>query len=812
MANHEDREVIDLTEEGEAAYDEEVRRIADRIQQEENEERDSTLPGYYGQQPQGRRAPKKQRNAPLHNTHRPVQAYSVDSIEYRINDFFELAQPVGQFWQVQFLEIKQIWVSFTSNEVLLRGLPYARNSSMRGRFERSINEVCQILEIDEDDGRPDEQQAMIEVLPHETLAIREFHKTNTDISSPRNCRYGNDTTWGSMLNMEKEEKTRYKQEFAPLTCRWKMKLQYRNASFRKAGKAFGASAIHLLEDDIHDPAYRIPDDDRRGEWLRRHPSGGRQSWVQREYTYGDAFCGAGGASSGARQGGLKPTIAIDLWESACNSYRRNFPDTVLIRQDIHDFIVSTPVEALPYIDVLHISPPCQHFSPANTHKREDDENEVVLFSCGEIIERIRPRVFTVEQTYGLLAERFTGHFNKLIQCFTRFGYSVQWQERVELIQYGLPQNRKRLIIIGAAPGEQLPPWPAPTHGHGRKPFVTEAMAIGGRFPRDITLHDIQNARQVLRAPRNPHIPLPRTILCTGPQEMVHYSGQRDFTIRELATLNGYPLDHNFIGPSKTAIKKQIGNAFPASVAKVFFESIRKFLERQDRDRHLASASLGLNGHRPQPAASGAPGPRLPEYTRLNGDLDEDEALQIAMRESHRERRHPSRMVITIDDSDEDNDGSLLENMARLSVEPSQSSPPTTGESSRSRQTAWSSLSTPNQPNFGSHRRAPSSAASSVTMANSPSPGPSPSTSPSPSPSPCQQQSRKRKADGQRESARKRVHDTVSLDDEVKIADRARARAAARGPPREEEGRLAFGERSWLGKLPVRRGGEEGWEF
>lgn len=339
------------------------------------------------------------------------------------------------------------------------------------------------------------------------------------------------------------------------------------------------------------------------------------------------------------------------------------------------------------------------------------------------------------------------------------------------------------------------------------------MAIG-RIPRGVTLHDVQSARRVIAATRNPNVPLTRTIVCSGAQGLFHYSGQREFTLRELAILQGVPLDHEFVGPSRTVIKKQIGNAFPASVAKVFFESIRKFLERQDRSRNLAPPGSNDRGG-PRPPA-GAQRPRLPEYSRLNGDLNEDEALQRAMRESRREHRHQPKVVITLDDSDDDNDVAgfnLPHNMASLSVESSQLSPPTTGESSRSQQTAIlrSALNTPSQPVFDDSRRrarAPSSAASSFTMAGSPSPRPGPSSSP------CQQQqSRKRKsADDQMGSARKRVHDTIGMDDEryyeVKIADRARARAAAREeasmPSREHEGSgLGLWEARLAGKRAYR---------
>lgn len=300
MANRRNAVFVDLTEDGEREYEEELRRIVD-LTQEDSDDMAPVL-RQRRQQYYGPRRLKTQRNPPLDSTHRSVPARDVDGTTYRLNDFFELKQPVGEYWKSQFIEIKQIWVSVFGNEVLLRGLPYARHSSLYGRFEYRINEVCQIIEIYDNDNRPDEQQAMIQVRPGEISAIRILHKTNTDFRSDRNCRYGNESHW-TMLAMEKEEKMKYKQKFGPLTCRWQMRSQYHNAAFQRAGKAHSATVFHLLENDIYDPAYRISDEKRRRAWLKRHPTPtGRQ---QSPYSFGDAFCGAGGATSGALQGGLK---------------------------------------------------------------------------------------------------------------------------------------------------------------------------------------------------------------------------------------------------------------------------------------------------------------------------------------------------------------------------------------------------------------------------------------------------------------------------------------------------------------------------
>lgn len=157
----------------------------------------------------------------------------------------------------------------------------------------------------------------------------------------------------------------------------------------------------------------------------------------------------------------------------------------MYEQDAADFINNPEIDFRSHpIDILHLSPPCQFWSrPAYPHAgRNNKENMAILFACPDIIERIRPQLFTLKQTFGLTHDAHSEFLNALVRGFTSHGYSVHWRI-VPLVEYGLPQTRKRLIMIGSCPGERLPPWPPATHGAapagglGLKPFVTEAQAI-----------------------------------------------------------------------------------------------------------------------------------------------------------------------------------------------------------------------------------------------------------------------------------------------------------------------------------------------
>jgi DNA (cytosine-5)-methyltransferase 1 len=167
----------------------------------------------------------------------------------------------------------------------------------------------------------------------------------------------------------------------------------------------------------------------------------------RTYTFGDAYSGAGGASCGARQAGLINTWASDINGHAVDTYRRNFDGTVIYHAEF--FQLMTIPESELRVDIAHCSPPCQPFSPAHTvsNQTNDERNSACVFTGSDLIKRARPRILTMEETNGL-HERFKPEFNRIILNFIQDGYSVRWSV-LECAYYGVPQYRKRLMIIAA---------------------------------------------------------------------------------------------------------------------------------------------------------------------------------------------------------------------------------------------------------------------------------------------------------------------------------------------------------------------------
>ncbi|KAI9880748.1 MAG: hypothetical protein M1830_000637 [Pleopsidium flavum] len=323
------------------------------------------------------------------------------------------------------------------------------------------------------------------------------------------------------------------------------------------------------------------------EFLKQEVSprkGSRSETLQHKqrYTFGDAFCGAGGTSRGAKGAGFHVEWGFDFDPAAITSYQLNFYNAKCIVAWAHDFAeISVGDESK--VDVLHLSPPCQVFSFAHTVDGKDDEmNSATFFAVVEVVKRTRPRVVTLENTSGL-AVLHPLWLNKAMHFFTSLGFSVRWKI-MNFAEYGLPQARKRLIIFASCPGECLPPFPEPTHGAVSNPFARSGLAplvtvkdVISTIPRGFPNHDPEAARPRSEPPYPADEPL-RSCITTSGGGNIHPSGKRDLTHREFACLQGFPLEHKF-GPVR--VKKQIGNAVPPSIAKVLFEEIKKALLKAD---------------------------------------------------------------------------------------------------------------------------------------------------------------------------------------------------------------------------------------
>lgn len=522
----------------------------------------------------------------------------------------ELQEPNGRF-RASFFRITAIIE--TINGTRLRGYYYARTRNLRGLLPRQVNEVvlvCSLLRNDPKTHHDWNRQSMNDISPEQVLRIRKLKVTNDAYPVHNNS---GDTYWDANGNPAGKDWTEIN---GPLVCRWQYIMVFTTEKKDKAKEwvlrritAENADEGLSIPDEVNLFTWRagkIPggdvapggkqttptielEDDEEEECLIDHTrtkSSGPNARARiartnkNVYSAGDAFCGAGGASRGMQQAGVKLIFAIDHWDKCAETYRRNFPEAHMYQSDIFDFYTAAGNSYR--VDFLHLSPPCQVYSPAHTIPGKNDEvNEAALFACGHVVHKVRPRVFTIEQTFGILQDRFKPQFDTLIGAFTTYGYSVRWKI-VHLRNWGLCQNRRRVIIIGCAPGESLPAFPADTHSEtGARPFTTLSEAVGSNLRDGIQQHNLTdvNRRPKKKDPYDANRKAANVITCSGGHSY-HWSGKRDFTTREYARIQGFPDDHYFFG-SHSDCKKQIGNAVPPTMAKKLYRHLINWLKTMD---------------------------------------------------------------------------------------------------------------------------------------------------------------------------------------------------------------------------------------
>jgi DNA (cytosine-5)-methyltransferase 1 len=123
----------------------------------------------------------------------------------------------------------------------------------------------------------------------------------------------------------------------------------------------------------------------------------------------------------------------------------------------------------------------------------------------------------------------------------------------------------------------------PTHGTGPglHPPPTILGAISN-IPFDALNHNPDKVHKLIKPPINP-MTLSGTIKCSGNSEKVyHPSGLRYYTAREMASIQTFPMDYEFIG-NQGSQSRQIGNAVPPLAAKAIFLEVRKSLQKADQE-------------------------------------------------------------------------------------------------------------------------------------------------------------------------------------------------------------------------------------
>lgn len=165
-------------------------------------------------------------------------------------------------------------------------------------------------------------------------------------------------------------------------------------------------------------------------------------------TFVDLFAGCGGLSLGMEQAGFRPVFANEIWEAAAETYRRNrkmsenevfVGDIKYLVEHLSDFPIPKDVT------LVCGGPPCQGFSMANRQRVIDDPRNHLYKSYLEFLSKVRPLCFVMENVRGMASriDEILDNFQMMLGNDYSLSYAL-----LNAVDYGVPQNRVRFILIG----------------------------------------------------------------------------------------------------------------------------------------------------------------------------------------------------------------------------------------------------------------------------------------------------------------------------------------------------------------------------
>ena len=312
----------------------------------------------------------------------------------------------------------------------------------------------------------------------------------------------------------------------------------------------------------------------------------------------ELFAGCGGLSTGFLDAGLKVSAGFEIDARAVDAYNYNH-DYRGSCGFIADLNIASGAELLALgkvstVDFVIGGPPCQPFSIAGKRQGKRDMRSDLIGHFIRIVNELQPSVFLLENVPNLAAISGGEFLIEIKSALRGLGFAVD-HAIVSAADYGVPQNRKRLVILGIR-GAEAVRFPEPTHGTVQLPLVSAENAIGdlpdagefgetGIYNHEPTVHSADMVTRLSGLepgkrergsfhdrlhPERPSYTLRAGSGNYSPLRPVHYKHHRVITVRESARLQGFSDD--FRWPDRIPRLqqyRQVGNAVPPPMAAAF---------------------------------------------------------------------------------------------------------------------------------------------------------------------------------------------------------------------------------------------------
>ena len=329
----------------------------------------------------------------------------------------------------------------------------------------------------------------------------------------------------------------------------------------------------------------------------------------------DIFSGCGGLTEGMHQADFKTQIAFEIDEIASKAYCLNHPHTTVITKDIRNVSIAEIKKKLngKQIHLLAGCPPCQGFSSMRRLNKKGsvrDMRNSLIMEYVRVVEKLLPFTIMMENVAGLADYHL---FKSALKIFNSLGYYIDWKI-VNVKDYGVPQSRERLVLVGSRLGEIKVANPTNNKKTVRQVIGNLALPEHTLDPihKIFPIHTPEVQKRIELTPKNggsrKDLPKEYTLKCHQGENIgfndvygrlrwddysttitggclnpskgrfLHPEQNRNISAREAAMLQSFPMDYKFptdIPKDKLAL--MIGNALPPTFSYIQSNNIKKHL-------------------------------------------------------------------------------------------------------------------------------------------------------------------------------------------------------------------------------------------
>ncbi|WP_167959037.1 DNA cytosine methyltransferase [Anaerosporobacter faecicola] len=339
-----------------------------------------------------------------------------------------------------------------------------------------------------------------------------------------------------------------------------------------------------------------------------------------EYNIIDLFSGAGGFHIGFEQANYNVRLCIDNNDLVERTHNRNFPYIPFINKDIRE-VTSEQIKKYYQgeLDIIIGGPPCQGFSTigkrvsSDPTKREkhDPRNELVL-TYSRLINELKPKFIVMENVKGILTLDGGKYLENVLSELRKAGYNVDYR-LINMADYGVPQVRERVIILGNRVGLPVE-FPKPDHSNdpnddlpmwnGCWGVISDLANMGDKreFNHVALKHTEKNIQRYKLIPEGGRLPendlppelyrknfgntykrldrkRPALTMVPGNDAFpIHPTLNRSLTVREAARIQTFPDKIIFEG-NRRQQGHQVGNAVPPMFSKKLAEFLKEQLNK-----------------------------------------------------------------------------------------------------------------------------------------------------------------------------------------------------------------------------------------